>query len=205
MRFLFFILIPVFVFSQNVSKEFSDLNSSIKRENYYSAIINSLALSDKLFLFLEGYMLNSIPDLKNYNLYNTNTFSRIVMQKGNYEIELYSQKFFSNKNINLIVTIDANEDAFNRNLNLFVSFDFLSDKKGFKKLEIQKTPLLIENNAVTMLQIISTNEKKEGFTIKMEYNFLTKIDSKTKDEIILNDAKEIIRSLNTQRLKRYLR
>ncbi|MCX7820645.1 MAG: hypothetical protein N2258_03115 [Brevinematales bacterium] len=206
MRFkLFLFILPAILFSQNVSKEFGELNSSLRRLNLQTSIINSLAISDKLLLFLENFMLDSIPSLTNYSLYNTNTFSRITMEKGNYEIEIYSQKFFSNQNINLTVTIDATEDIFSKNLGLFVSFDYLSDKKGFKKIEIQKIPTLIENDNLTMLFIISTNQANQGYTVKMEYLFQKKIDNKLKEEIMITDAKEIIKRMDIRKLNTYLR
>ncbi|MGC8771026.1 MAG: hypothetical protein ACP5Q5_07225 [Brevinematia bacterium] len=200
---LFFI--PVLIFSQNVSKELGELNSSLRRANIQSSIINSLSISDKLLLFLENFMLASIPELKNYTLYNTNTFSRITMEKGNYEVEIYSQKFFSNHNINLTVTIDATEDIFSKNFGLFISYDYLTDKKGFKKLEIQKIPALIENDNLTMLFIISTNEVNQGYTVKMEYSFQKKIDSKSKEEIMIKDANEILKGMDIRKLSTYLR
>ncbi len=203
-KFFLFIL-PAILFSQNVSKEVSELNSSLRRANFYSSIINSLSISDKILLFLENFMLDSIPQLKNYTLYNTNTFSRLTMEKGNYEIEIYSQKFFSNQNINLIVTIDATEDIFSKNLGLFVSYDYLSDKKGFKKFEVQKIPALMENDNLIMLFIISTNEINRGYTVKMEYSFLKRIDNKLKEETITKDANELIKGMDIRKLNLYLR
>ncbi len=76
--------------SQDVSKDLMQLNTHLKRQNFYSASVTSLGLIDRLLVFLEGAMLDSIVNIDGYKLIYTNTFSRIMLENGNYDFELYS-------------------------------------------------------------------------------------------------------------------
>jgi len=203
-----FILSLIFgtMFSQNISKEISELNQFLRRQQINSASLQALKIVDSLLLYLENEMLNAIPNLDNYKLINTNTFSRITMEKGDYEIELYSQKFFSNENCLLTLSIDATENVFQKNYNLYVSYDYLSERKNYKKIELKNKstsiPVIVENNIATLLYITDTNQTTKGYSIKMEYYFIKKYTEKNKEDLIINDARKLALEIDKSNLKK---
>ena len=210
------ILIMIFILSvlnlfygQDVSKDLGQVNSFLKKQNLYSASIAGLGVVDKILLFLENSILNSIVDLENYRLISTNTFSRIIMEKGNYDVELYSQKTFSNEICTLVVTIDATEEAFEKNYSLYVSYDYLTERKDFKKLELtnknQKIPLIIENETAIMIYPTTESEPFKGFIVREDFIFNRVISEKEKEDIMMRDLKRIADGLYKNKLTTFLK
>ncbi|MGC8764301.1 MAG: hypothetical protein ACP5QT_00225 [Brevinematia bacterium] len=207
--FSFILFFSSISYSQEFSKEIGQLNLSIKKQNFYSASVKGLEIVDKLMLLLEKTMLDSIPEPGDYRLISTNAFSRVVMEKGNYDLELYSQKVFSNDFCILTITIDATEDSFEKNYSLYLSYDYLSERKDFKKLELtnknEKIPVIIERDSLTMIYFTTENEPPKGFVVRLDYSFGARVSEKNKLQILMKDSKYISSELYRTRLKTILK
>lgn len=205
--FLLFLSLNL-VSSQNIQKDIGSLNRLYIDKNYYSFVETNLSILDNILLNLEKILLDSIPLIQGYTLSQTNTYSRIYLEKGNYEIEIYSQKTMTNITNILTLTIDATVDNFQKGYNLYKAYEFLTEKTSFKIYTLTNRgiliPVIIESKDAYLLFPLDESKTK-GFSVKLDYTFNINLNKTQTEQLILGDITKISDQIPFTSLKKILK
>jgi hypothetical protein len=194
--------------ADEISEAFNRGKSFYFAQNYYSSVRNGMQAVDGVCKVLTEKLIDAIPTLDNFILFQTNYFYSFGGEQSTIDAYFKVEKMMSNTTEIITIGIDNSLALVQSYQNLIIGFDYLSSSGPYAKTNYTTRysayPCIIENNSVAYVPFVYQETNgiiQSGAVLKVSFKFLTGPSSSQKRKKIDQYMYQILVKLKTGTLK----